>query len=122
MNANRDLMEEAYAALDQSIFNFQNRPVGTVAACDPDVESLNYDQCFIRDFVSSALVFLIRGQYEIVQNFLEKTLRLQVKERQFDFFQPGFGLMPASFKIGIENGEQILKADFGDRAIGRVTQ
>ncbi|MBD2312535.1 glycoside hydrolase 100 family protein [Desertifilum sp. FACHB-1129] len=121
MQEQPDLIAKAYTALEQSVFYFQNRPIGTVAACDPDVESLNYDQCFIRDFVSSALVFLIRGQNEIVQNFLEKTLRLQVKERQFDFFQPGFGLMPASFKVTTENGEQILKADFGDRAIGRVT-
>lgn len=115
------LLKEAWLALEKSIIYYLGRPVGTVAAYDPEMDALNYDQCFIRDFVSSALVFLIKGETEIVRNFLEKTLRLQAKERQWDFFQPGFGLMPASFKVEGYDGEQDLRADFGEQAIGRVT-
>lgn len=115
------LIEEAWQALESSIIIYQGQPVGTVAACDPSLEALNYDQCFIRDFVSSALIFLIKDRTDIVRNFLEKTLKLQIKERQFDFFKPGFGLMPASFKIQTKQDEQYLKADFGNHAIGRVT-
>ncbi|WP_199197391.1 glycoside hydrolase 100 family protein [Chroococcidiopsis sp. CCALA 051] len=32
---------------------------GTVAVQAPNVNSLNYNRCFVRDFVSSALVFLV---------------------------------------------------------------
>ncbi|HEY9742391.1 MAG TPA: glycoside hydrolase 100 family protein, partial [Coleofasciculaceae cyanobacterium] len=48
---------EAWKALEDSIIYYYGRPVGSVAALDPEVEPLNYNQCFIRDFVSSALIF-----------------------------------------------------------------
>jgi hypothetical protein len=112
--------ELAWDALEQSIIYYQGRPVGTIAARDPDIAALNYDQCFIRDFVSSALVFLIRGQSEIVRNFLEETLRLQPKTGQLDCSRPSRGLMPASFKVDTLGGQEYIKADFGNHAIGRV--
>jgi glycogen debranching enzyme len=115
------LKEIARQALEDSIIYYGDCPVGTVAAKDPSVEALNYDQCFIRDFVPCALVFLIDGNTEIVRHFLTQTLKLQIKERQLDFLEPGRGLMPASFKVTSNNEEQYLKADFGDHAIGRVT-
>jgi glycogen debranching enzyme len=121
MEHNNQLKEIALKALEESIIYYYDRPVGTVAAKDPSVEALNYDQCFIRDFVPSALVFLINGQTEIVRSFLTQTLKLQIKERQLDFLEPGRGIMPASFKAIAEDDEQYLKADFGDHAIGRVT-
>ena len=121
MEYDLSLTEIASKALEDSIIYYCDRPVGTVAALDPSVEALNYDQCFLRDFIPSALVFLIDGQTEIVRYFLLQTLKLQIKERQLDFLEPGRGLMPASFKVIHENGEQYLKADFGDHAIGRVT-
>lgn len=112
--------KEAWEALEQSIIYYQDRPVGTVAARDPELMALNYDQCFIRDFVSSALVFLIKGRAEIVRNFLEETLKLQPKKRQLDCSKPGRGLMPASFKVDVSHGHERLKADFGEHAIARV--
>jgi glycogen debranching enzyme len=121
MTNNSQLKDLAWKALEDSIIYYCDRPVGTVAARDPSVEALNYDQCFIRDFVPSALVYLIYGQKEIVRSFLTQTLKLQIKERQLDFLEPGRGLMPASFKVLSEDEEQYLKADFGDHAIGRVT-
>lgn len=121
MAVDERLIQAAWQALEHSIIYYHGRPIGTVAARDPDADSLNYDQCFIRDFVSAALVFLMDGRPEIVHNFLEKTLQLQVKERQWDFFQPGFGLMPASFKVEADQDDQYLRADFGEHAIGRVT-
>jgi hypothetical protein len=39
---------------------------------------LNYDQVFIRDFVPSAIAFLLKGESDIVKNFLLHTLQLQV--------------------------------------------
>jgi ribosomal protein L21E len=113
-------LEEAWDALEKSIVYYQGRPVGTIAARDPDIAALNYDQCFIRDFVSSALVFLIRGQPEIVRNFLEETLKLQPKTGQLDCSRPSRGLMPASFKVDTLGGQEYIKADFGNHAIGRV--
>lgn len=116
-----NLLEESSKALEASIIYYQGRPVGTVAACDPEVEALNYDQCFVRDFVVSALVFLIDGKTEIVRNFLSNMLALQSRERHMDCFKPGHGLMPASFKVVSKDGEEYLTADFGEQAIGRVT-
>jgi hypothetical protein len=83
-----NLTEEAEQLLEQAIIYYRKRPVGTVAACDGDAESLNYDQCFIRDFVSSALIFLIQGKIDIVQNFLVETLHLQNRKKQMDCYQP----------------------------------
>lgn len=114
------LEAQAWEALEKSIIYYQGRPVGTVAASDPEMESLNYDQCFVRDFVSSALVFLIKGRAEIVRNFLEEMLELQPKQRQLDCSKPGRGLMPASFKVDFTHGYERLKADFGEHAIARV--
>jgi glycogen debranching enzyme len=114
------LVKAAIVALENSIIYYQGRPVGTVAACDFSADALNYDQCFIRDFVSSALVFLIHGKTEIVRNFLEETLKLQPKTRQMDCSKPGRGLIPASFKVISENGQERLQADFGEHAIARV--
>ena len=115
------LVEEAHKALEASIIYYRGHPVGTVAALDPEVEALNYDQCFIRDFVASALAFLIKGKAEIVRNFLIETLALQSRERQMNCFMPGQGLMPASFKVASKDGEEYLIADFGEQAIGGVT-
>jgi Alkaline and neutral invertase len=120
MRTEVSLEQEAWQALENSIIYYQGRPVGTVAAREPDLEALNYDQCFIRDFVSSALVFLMKGRSEIVRNFLEETLKLQPKEREFDCSKPGRGLMPASFKVDMRSGMERLKADFGEHAIARV--
>lgn len=121
MKTKSDLIKEAWQLLDRSVVHYGDRPVGTVAACDPSVEALNYDQCFVRDFVSSALVFLISGKADIVRNFLTETLTLQGSEKQMDYFYAGRGLMPASFKVVTAEGRHYLVADFGEHAIGRVT-
>ena len=118
---NNFVTKKAFLALENSVIYYQGRPVGTVAACDFSTDALNYDQCFIRDFVSSALVFLIKGQTEIVRNFLEETLKLQPKERQMNSSKPSRGLIPASFKVVSENGQERLQADFGEHAIAKVT-
>lgn len=120
MIVEQSLLEEAEQLLEKSIIYYQNRPVGTVAACDQELIALNYDQCFIRDFISSALFFLIKGRTEIVRNFLEVTLQLQPKEKQFDSSKPARGLIAASFKVELVDGQEKLKADFGEHAIARV--
>lgn len=119
---------EAWRLLRRAVVSYCGEPVGTVAAEDPEcTEMLNYDQVFIRDFVPSALAFLMRGETEIVRNFLLHTLQLQSWEKTVDCYSPGQGLMPASFKIRTvpldENNEafeEILDPDFGESAIGRV--
>ncbi len=121
MKTQSDMMSEAWKALEDSIIYYYGEPVGTVAARDPDVEALNYNQCFVRDFVSSALIFLMKGKTEIVRNFLVETLALQSETKQMDYFNAGQGLMPASFKVASSYGEQYLTADFGEHAIARVT-
>ena len=118
--SDKSIEEQAWSALESSIIYYQGRPIGTIAARDPDIAALNYDQCFIRDFISSALIFLIKGRSDIVRYFLEETLKLQPKTGQLDCSKPSRGLMPASFKIEVGNGREYLKADFGDHAIGRV--
>lgn len=74
-----EVEKEAWNLLRGAIVNYCGEPVGTVAAADPaDKQPLNYDQVFIRDFVPSALAFLLNGEGEIVKNFLLHTLQLQV--------------------------------------------
>ena len=114
------LEAEAWRLLEKSIIYYQGQPIGTVAAQDPESNALNYDQCFLRDFVPSALVFLMYGKTDIVRNFLIETLTLQSHQKQMDCFEPAAGLMPASFKV-ISNGtDEFLVGDFGEHAIARV--
>ncbi|KAF9591081.1 hypothetical protein IFM89_001425 [Coptis chinensis] len=123
-----DIEKEAWKFLNDSVVNYCGTPVGTVAANDPaDKLPLNYDQVFIRDFVPSALAFLLKGEGEIVRNFLLHTLQLQSWEKTVDCYSPGQGLMPASFKVRTvpldgSSGlfEEVLDPDFGESAIGRV--
>lgn len=114
---------EAWDALRTSLVFFRGQPVGTIAALDNNTEEqLNYDQVFVRDFVPSALAFLMNGEPEIVKNFILKTLRLQSWEKKIDRFHLGEGVMPASFKVlhdPVRNSETLM-ADFGESAIGRV--
>ncbi|KAH9606351.1 hypothetical protein KSS87_023341, partial [Heliosperma pusillum] len=116
------IVGEAWDALRRSLVYFRGQPVGTIAALDNSEEKCNYDQVFVRDFVPSALAFLMNGEPEIVKNFLLKTLRLQSWEKKIDRFQLGEGVMPASFKVfhdPVRNHETLI-ADFGESAIGRV--
>ncbi|XP_010319230.2 alkaline/neutral invertase A, mitochondrial [Solanum lycopersicum] len=123
-----EVEKEAWNLLRGAVVNYCGFPVGTVAANDPaDKQPLNYDQVFIRDFVPSALAFLLNGEGEIVKNFLLHTLQLQSWEKTVDCYNPGEGLMPASFKVRTvpldgRNGEfeDMLDPDFGESAIGRV--
>ncbi len=119
MQAGNALIEEAQKALEDAILYYRGQPVGTVAARDPNADTLNYDQCFVRDFVSSALFFLMQGKPDIVRNFLVEVLGLQSRERRLDCFQPGQGLHPASFKVEKAKTEYLV-ADFGEQAIARV--
>ncbi|XP_071698184.1 alkaline/neutral invertase E, chloroplastic [Rutidosis leptorrhynchoides] len=122
------LEEEAWELLRASMVYYCGNPVGTIAANDPNDSSiLNYDQVFIRDFIPSGIAFLLKGEYDIVRNFILHTLQLQSWEKTMDCHSPGQGLMPASFKVrtvpldGDDSAtEDILDPDFGEAAIGRV--
>ncbi|GJT29740.1 probable alkaline/neutral invertase B [Tanacetum coccineum] len=116
------MYDEAWESLRKTVVQFRGRPVGTIAALDVSDEKLNYDQVFVRDFVPSGLAFLMKGEPDIVKNFLLKTLRLQGWEKKIDCFELGSGVMPASFKVlhdPVRNTETLM-ADFGESAIGRV--
>ncbi|KAG6751095.1 hypothetical protein POTOM_045613 [Populus tomentosa] len=132
------MVADAWEALRKSLVYFRGQPVGTIAAYDhASEEVLNYDQVmylkfhkaiasdfqvFVRDFVPSALAFLMNGEPEIVKHFLLKTLYLQGWEKRIDRFKLGEGAMPASFKVlhdPIRKTDSLV-ADFGESAIGRV--
>ncbi|KAE8037482.1 hypothetical protein FH972_010068 [Carpinus fangiana] len=120
--------DEAWNLLRDSIVYYCNNPIGTIAANDPSSSSiLNYDQVFIRDFIPSGIAFLLKGEYDIVRNFILYTLQLQSWEKTMDCHSPGQGLMPASFKVrtvpidGDDSAtKDVLDPDFGEAAIGRV--
>ena len=114
------IREDAWKLLDASVMRFRGNPLGTVAARDTIVQELNYDQVFTRDFAVSAYAYLLADRPEIVANFLLEVVRLQRTERQLDCFKPGEGLMPASFKVETDGGDERLLADFGEHAIARV--
>ncbi|GFZ07303.1 alkaline/neutral invertase [Actinidia rufa] len=120
--------DEAWNLLRESVVYYCGNPIGTIAANDPtDSGILNYDQVFIRDFIPSGIAFLLKGEYDIVRNFILYTLQLQSWEKTMDCYSPGQGLMPASFKVrtvpldGDDSAmEEVLDPDFGEAAIGRV--
>lgn len=120
--------DEAWELLRESIVYYCGNPIGTIAAKDPSSSNvLNYDQVFIRDFIPSGIAFLLKGEYDLVRNFILHTLQLQSWEKTVDCHSPGQGLMPASFKVrtvpldGDDSAtEEILDPDFGEAAIGRV--
>lgn len=120
--------EEAWSLLCESLVYYCGNPVGTIAANDPlDSSVLNYDQVFIRDFIPSGIAFLLKGEHDIVKNFILHTLQLQSWEKTMDCHSPGQGLMPASFKVRTipldgddSTTEEVLDPDFGECAIGRV--
>ncbi|KAK8683359.1 hypothetical protein V6N13_039421 [Hibiscus sabdariffa] len=124
----RKIEEEAWDLLKESVVYYCGNPIGTIAASDTSGSSiLNYDQVFIRDFIPSGVAFLLKGEYDIVRNFILHTLQLQSWEKTMDCHSPGQGLMPASFKVrtvpldGDDSvTEDVLDPDFGEAAIGRV--
>ena len=114
-------LQSAHELLQRSLIYYQGKPVGTAAACDDRVVAANYNECFVRDFVPSAIVFLMQGQYEIVSHFLDTVMQLSGHQHVMKGHKRSLGLMPASFHVVTEGGEEKVIADFGDRAIGRVT-
>lgn len=120
--------DEAWDLLRDSVVHYCGSPIGTIAANDPTSSNvLNYDQVFIRDFIPSGIAFLLKGEYDIVRNFILHTLQLQSWEKTMDCYSPGQGLMPASFKVRTvpldsdeSATEEVLDPDFGEAAIGRV--
>jgi hypothetical protein len=120
--SNDEVIQSAYEILEQSILYYKGKPVGTVAALQqPGLAAINYEECFIRDFIPAALVFLADGKTEIVRNFLETVLSLKTSERTIAGHEIQPGVMPASFRVVIDaQGNESLQADFGEKAIGRV--
>ncbi|XVF69127.1 hypothetical protein PTKIN_Ptkin11bG0055800 [Pterospermum kingtungense] len=127
-NNRKSVEDEAWDLLKESVVYYCGNPIGTIAASDTSCPSiLNYDQVFIRDFIPSGIAFLLKGEYDIVRNFILYTLQLQSWEKTMDCHSPGQGLMPASFKVrtvpldGDDSvTEDVLDPDFGEAAIGRV--
>lgn len=80
LNASADSIEdEAWELLRASMVYYCGSPIGTIAANDPTSSNvLNYDQVFIRDFIPSGIAFLLKGENDIVRNFILHTLQLQV--------------------------------------------
>jgi hypothetical protein len=112
-------LESAYDVLNGAVLYHRGKPVGTAAAVDRGLVAPNYEECFVRDFVPSALVFLMDGQTDIVRNFLSLVLEMRGQQSVMAGHERAVGLMPASFRVA-RGGEKDATADFGDRAIGRV--
>lgn len=127
-----EIKENAWEELSQPkyLVYCKGEPLGTKAAdVPPDASSVNYDQCFVRDFVPVALVYLIKNQdiagldgetvssRAVVGNFLATILKLQITPDLAKYMERSPGMMPASFKV--EN--DTLKPDYGERAIAQVT-
>jgi Alkaline and neutral invertase len=128
----KGLKDIAWKELSQSkyLVYFEGEPIGTKAAdVSSDSSAVNYDQCFVRDFVPVALVYLIKNQdivgvngevvpsQKVVGNFLATVLKLQISTDLAQYMERSPGMMPASFKVE----EDTLKPDYGERAIAQVT-
>lgn len=120
-NQTNAVVESAYKLLRDSMIEFEGQPIGVVAALHSDLPAENYQECFVRDFVPSALVFLLDGEFEIVRNFLRTVLLLTEQQHRVVGHDIVPGVMPASFKVTERSsGKAEVVPDFGDRAIGRV--
>jgi glycogen debranching enzyme len=116
-----DAKQSAHKLLADSVIYYQGEPVGTVASLDRNAPAENYAECFVRDFVPSALFYLQDGKPDIVRNFLSLTLQTRDMQEELEGHRHLPRVMPASFKVTEdENGNETLSVDFGDRAIGRV--
>ncbi len=118
---NNNILKQAWRFLENSIVEYKNKPIGTLAAVDKSQKQLNYNQVFIRDFAVSAFAFLLNDKTEIVRNFLDITMDMQIRENKIDTFLPAKGMMPASFKVKRTSSEEKLVEDYGEFAIARVT-
>lgn len=59
----------------------------------------HYHECFVRDFVPSALVFLLDGRTDFVRNFLTTVIKLRGLQPVPEGHHRSMGLMPASQSI-----------------------
>lgn len=118
---NNEAIDSANALLRQSIMSYRGQPVGTVAALPSPDAAANYQDCFVRDFVPAALVFLADGEHGIVRNFLRTLLDLRAQHERIQGHALEPAVLPASFRVICgANDEDEIRADFGDHAIGRV--
>ncbi|HKJ01670.1 MAG TPA: glycoside hydrolase 100 family protein, partial [Longimicrobiales bacterium] len=113
--------DRAWRLLQEARMDFDGRVVGIKASCDDRAPSLNYDQCFVRDFAVCAPAFLLRGEHGIVRDFLITTLSLQSKRQALEALEPREGLMPASFRPVQRDGATALEGDYGEESVARVT-
>jgi len=114
-------IDSAYELLHACEVLYRGRRVGTLAARERPGRGDNYRQCFVRDFVPAALVYLLDGDTDIVRNFLDTVVEARGQEHRLPEHDVQPGVMPASFWVSAGTGQtQALKADFGDRAVGRV--
>ena len=58
----QDGIAAAYELLNSAIVTYEGREVGTIASNDANAPADNYSECFVRDFVPSAIVFLLDGR------------------------------------------------------------
>jgi hypothetical protein len=118
---NSEALDSAYTLLRDSVMTFRGSPVGTIAALASSDAAENYQDCFVRDFVPGALVFLADGEHEIVRNFLRTLLDLRTQHERIQGHGLEPAVLPASFRVIRKgDGTEEIRADFGDHAIGRV--
>ena len=117
-----EAVESAYALLRKSVMHYHGKPIGTVAAvAAAEHVAINYHDCFVRDFIPSALVFLADGDHAIVRNFLTTVLDLRSQHERVYGHGIEPAVLPASFRVTCgKRGQEQIRADFGDHAIGRV--
>ncbi len=116
-----EVLKSAYQLLEDALLYYRGEPVGTAAAMDRELAAPNYNECFVRDFVPSALVFLYEGKVDVVRNFLRLVAELRHQQSVMAGHDRAFGLMPASFSLPARDDPSgTARADFGERAIGRV--
>lgn len=110
------LIDSAYEIPKRCIIEYRGKPAGTAAAIDPNPAAAHYHECCIRDFVPSALVFLVDGRTDIVSNYLTTVIKLRGLQPVPEGHHRSVRLMPASFRVGNEKagapGEESTHGNF----------
>jgi beta-fructofuranosidase len=109
----RKIVDAAEALFQRTLVTVRGEIAGSVAALGSNLHNneLNYSEIFLRDNVPVMVYLLLQGRHTVVRHFLDLCLELQSRSYRTR------GVFPTSF---VEEKGEII-ADYGQRAIGRIT-
>ena len=110
-------LQSAYRVLQDSVIHYRGKPVGTMAACDPEGLAVeNYQDCFIRDFAVSAVVVWPKNSSVLIYQHLLVVFDLTTMRKVYDyaFEKARMGYEWAKVPSGLDPAELIETSTSAD--------